>query len=418
MKHFLIRNKTTHMKLKYNKRNVIVTAFMGLFSTISSQAAVESDLLVGYTRAASANRGGNDQIVAQIRQGIIRMNNANRNSRTDVTVVERSIAEFSIEENGRDLIDMLTEWRNRRGGTSEGVSQRDLEERLGVDLSCIVSVGGGVRGVAFLNNPYSAVIVSQARLHTLGHEVGHNYNAVHDQGSELVASSSNSLSGNRYTFMASGGRSNGSIVDHYSNPDVSYQGAVTGTRDRNNARRLFDQRNVRANFRSRPANPRPPAPRPPAAPTPPTNPGGGIVPGDDFQELQFRHSNRCVDNQGSTRRRTSYIQWRCRSHVNGSFRFERRGGGFWRIRSQRSNLCIDMTGTSRNRGEIVQWPCNNHRNQQWRIVQRGGSTSPWFWLQARVGRRCMNQSGVSLANRGPIEQFACRDLDWQWLRFR
>ena len=383
------------MNTQHYKRVVLTTALLGLFSPISSQAAVESDLMVGYTRAASANRGGNNQIVAQIRQGIIRMNNANRNSRNDVFIVERTIAEFSVQENGRDLRAMLTEWERRRGGNSGGVSQSDWESRLGIDLSCIVSTGGGVRGVAFLRNPYSAVTVGQARFHTLGHEVGHNYNGVHEEGNAMAPSSSNSLPGTRYTFLASGGQSNGNIVDHFSNPDVSYRGARTGASNRNNARRMFDQRNTRANVRGR-----------------------TVEPAGTYQQLQFRHSNRCVDNKASTRRRTSFHQWSCGPNANRNFRFENRGGGFWRIRSQRSNMCIDMTGTSRNRGEIVQWPCNNHPNQQWAIIKRGGSTSPWFWLRARVGNRCMNQSGVSQANRGPIEQYSCRNLDWQWLRFR
>lgn len=368
----------------------------GIGFTSSASAQTTPDLMVGYTKRAKDSRGGESQIKAQIRQGITRMNRAHANSLTKVRVTERALIEFPYNEGSRNLSSVLGDWRNGRMGTAFGRSQRSWENFLGRDLACIISTAGGVRGVAYLNNPYSAVTVGQARFHTLGHEIGHNYTAGHAQGNTMRAGSGNQLPGDRSTFLASGGKSNGSIVDYYSNPNVSYLGARTGTADKNNAARILNNRFARQNSKSKTVNPPP-----------------------GWVQLEWRHSGRCVDNKGGTARGTEIHQWDCGASANRHFRFEDKGGGYYLIRSQRSNLCLDMTGNSANGTKIHQWTCNaSNANQGWRLSQRGGSNSPWFWLQAQRGGKCMDVAQRSTARGARIHQWGCGDAANKQLRYR
>ncbi|MEM9237271.1 MAG: LamG domain-containing protein [Verrucomicrobiota bacterium] len=236
-----------------NPRNLALALLLPL--STAGQAGVEADLLVGYTTGARDARGGDAQVIAEIRQGILNTNLAHDKSLTDATVNERMIALFSISETGRDIGGMLGEWRRQRGGNSFGQSQAYWESFLGIDLSMIVSnaATGGSNGQAETPGVYSSVRVNRLNQPTFPHELGHSYSAIHEQGHTFNSSGGSS----RTTLLDSRGRNYGTIVNNYSNPSVTEQGGTTGTASDNNALRIFNQRLVRQNVRAANNNPSP-----------------------------------------------------------------------------------------------------------------------------------------------------------------
>ena len=247
-----INRTNIHTNMKLNRtlvRVLSITVVLGFAA--EAQAQTIARIGVGWTKRAQDRKGGKNQFVAQLNRGGSRMSAQHRNSGTNnrVQLQARNLFPRFNDSNG-DLRNHLTAWsRGNVGTTDTGRSRQDWGNRTRIDLESFCTIGGGVRGVAFLNNPFSAVTVNQIQFHTLGHEVGHNYTCGHAQGNTMQRTSRNSLPGTRRTSLASGGQSNSTIVDHYSNPNIRYRGARTGTSSRNNASRVRSNRGRRASRR-------------------------------------------------------------------------------------------------------------------------------------------------------------------------
>lgn len=238
------------MKLNRTLLRVLsVTVVFGF--AVEAQAQTIARIGVGWTKRAQDRKGGKNQFVAQLNRGGSRMSAQHRNSGTNNRVQLQARNLFPRYNDGRgDLRNHLQDWSQGRVGTTDtGRSRGDWGNRTRIDLESFCTVGGGVRGVAFLNNPFSAVTVNQIQFHTLGHEVGHNYTCSHGRGNTMQPSRRNSLPGVRRTSLASGGQSNSTIVDHYSNPNISFRGARTGNAQRNNASLVRNNRGRRAGRR-------------------------------------------------------------------------------------------------------------------------------------------------------------------------
>jgi len=141
------------------------------------------------------------------------------------------------------------------------------------------------------------------------------------------------------------------------------------------------------------------------------------LPPAGWTQLEFQHSNKCVDNKAGTTNGVGYHQWSCGSNPNRNFRFEPLGNNRWLVRSEKSNRCLDVAdGFSDNGAKLHQWDCNaGNPNQKWQIVDRGNG---WFNLKAERGGRCLEVAGGRTNPQARIQQWNCSDAGHRLLKFR
>lgn len=201
------------------------------------------DVVVGYGKEARITDGGYSQIEARIIAAVDRMTTAFANSGiADAQVMllgtiedpDYLFSENSATNMGVEISDLRTE------GDGDLDTVTDFSNQLGADLTSFVILQGrgGTAGVASADK-YTVVArtsMTPGRM-VFAHELGHNLGCTHAWG-DTNHNTDNSRYGWRFeapvtnqryeTIMAYDGGFGGVTIQHYSNPNIFYEGARTG----------------------------------------------------------------------------------------------------------------------------------------------------------------------------------------------
>jgi hypothetical protein len=230
-------------------------------ANVAPDSASQVDVMVLWTPAATAAAGGTTAMRSLVDLAVANTNQAYANSGVTQRIRLVHAAEISHTESSPNTD--LT----RLTGTSDGYldSVHSLRNTYGADVVTLVGgtyAGSGYCGLGYLMNYVSTGFATNAfnivdRSCAAGnlsyaHEVGHNMGLHHDPanaGSTAAYSYAFGYpdpGGAFRTVMSYGGAPR---VRHFSNPNVSYNGRVTGTSTQNNARALNNTASTVANFR-------------------------------------------------------------------------------------------------------------------------------------------------------------------------
>jgi len=239
------------------------------------------DVLVAYTPAARANRGGTAAMKAHINLAVAETNQAYQNSQINTRLNLVMAAEVNYSESG-DIITDLSRLRGKSDGYMDEV--HGWRESVKADMVSLISVDNQYCGIAYmmtnLSNysesfAFSVVHVTCATsYYSFGHELGHNMGSAHDRANAGAALFDFSFgyqapNGAFRTIMAYNCSHGCPRVQHFSNPSVSYGGQPTGIdfdidafNSADNARSINNALVTVANFRVS----SPPLQDPPLAP--------------------------------------------------------------------------------------------------------------------------------------------------------
>ena len=226
------------------------------------------DVMVVYTTAAKNANGGQNGIEALIDLGISLANTAFNNSQINTQFQLVHAAEVSYTESGNyntDLsrlrstndgfMDEVHGWRNTYKADLVALIEDNLGGACGVAY-VMTNVSSGFAGWAFSVTQDSCISG-----YTLAHELGHNMGSQHDRlegGTGAYPYSFGHKEGGKFrTIMAYPCSTNCIRINHFSNPNVRYQGNwVTGidhnsdpANSADNARAFSNALSTIANFR-------------------------------------------------------------------------------------------------------------------------------------------------------------------------
>lgn len=226
------------------------------------------DLLVVYTPAARQLLTALGSVDHLVNLSVAEGNVAFANSGIVPRIRLVHMAEIAYEEKPpyEDLGDLLFKAANPADGVMDEI--HTLRDRFKADfVQLITRSREGACGIAFLmrgsNNrnfaPLAFGVTSSLCLApsvTLIHEIGHNLGSNHAPGDPLGQGAFSYSLGfkspvsNFHTVMAYTCTGGCPQVLHFSNPQVRYQGEVTGSNTQNNAQSINNIRTVAANFRN------------------------------------------------------------------------------------------------------------------------------------------------------------------------
>ena len=251
--------------------------------TLPPAAAADSstviDVLAVYTTTAKNANGGQNGIEALIALGISLANTAFTNSQINTQFRLVHTAEIAYPESGNYNTD-LSRLRNATDGFLDDV--HTLRNTHKADLVTLIEDNiGDACGVAYVMDSVNASFAGWAFSvaedacisgYTLAHELGHNMGSMHDRAEGGTGAYPYSFghkeAGKFRTIMAYPCSPSCPRINHFSNPNVSYQGSwVTGV-DHNtspatsadNARAFTNALSTVANFRNSGDTTAPPAP--------------------------------------------------------------------------------------------------------------------------------------------------------------
>lgn len=247
-----------------------------------SGGTAELDILVLYTARAAEARGGTNAMLAHINQVFAESNQSLSNSEAPVTFRLVRTAQVNYDDStvapdssGYEVV--LNALRSATDGQMD--EAHTLRNQHGADLVSLwlsppkSGAGGFVVGKAYLmtqntnvagyaNFAFSTVDVDYAGgvSMTFPHEIGHNLGCAHDKNNTTVSGvysdsygyQQDLISPKFFTIMAYAvGCQNCTRIDHFSNPNVDYQGIPTGVSGQiNNVRALAYTAPIAANWRA------------------------------------------------------------------------------------------------------------------------------------------------------------------------
>lgn len=180
---------------------------------------------------------------------IARANEGFRNSNINIEYENAGILNLDYSEQGLTNSALLSQMNNKNSAL--GAAVQEFRDRQLADLAVLItSDNKSTCGVAYINASKATALstvawsCSAANL-TFGHETGHNLGANHSDGYKQVQQAP----GWR-TTMADANNCSISCprINHFSNPDVTYNQLPTGTANQNTARILNQNAQKVANF--------------------------------------------------------------------------------------------------------------------------------------------------------------------------
>lgn len=251
----------------------------GLSPATAADSGTLIDVMVVYTTAAKNANGGQSGIEALIALGISLANTAFTNSQIPTQFRLVHTAEIAYTETGNYNTD-LSRLRNTADGFMDDV--HTLRNTHKADLVALIEDNiGDACGVAYVMDSVSAgfagwafSVVEDACIssYTLAHELGHNMGSMHDRveggTGAYPYSFGHKEAGSFRTIMAYPCIPACTRINHYSNPNVRYQGtwptgidhSVDPAHSADNARAFTNALNTVANFRNSGDTTAPPAP--------------------------------------------------------------------------------------------------------------------------------------------------------------
>jgi hypothetical protein len=241
--------------------------FPGEELSIETQAEMdegnEFDVMVVYTTAVRDFEGGTEAVEALINLAVDETNQAYENSLINprLRLVYQDLVDYNEVDSWTDL--------SRLRGTSDGYMDivHPLRDVYGADLVCLIRRGGTSLGylMTFLSTNFSSSAFSVVSntlatgFYHFGHELGHNmgcHHAVGDSGTLRGDGLYNYSHGWRWVgdstteFRSIMAYSPGTIAQHFSNPNVLYDGVATGRVNlEDNARTINNAAYTVSNFR-------------------------------------------------------------------------------------------------------------------------------------------------------------------------
>ncbi|MFC3645065.1 reprolysin-like metallopeptidase [Aquibium oceanicum] len=211
-------------------------------------AAVQIDILGAYTPEALA---ANANIKNTIQLGVDLANAAYIASNAEVSLrLVGTVQVAGYSETGKTYNDLLYDLTDGTGGMAAVHAQR---ETLGADLVALLVNHTEYCGIAWVNSSaayaFSVTTHTCVKSHTLSHELGHNFGALHDVANSGSNPPYNYGYGyihpqNLFRTIQSYGAPCGycTRIGNFSNPDVTYNGHVTGTVTTHNVARVHRER--------------------------------------------------------------------------------------------------------------------------------------------------------------------------------
>ncbi len=210
----------------------------------------------GFTRIAANQAGSQRNVRGAINAGLGNTNRALRDSRTNTRIIRGALEVYGrYIEGSRTVGAALADWRRRRGNIGRnGRNQTQIQHENGTRADFMMLIirrnARGNNAEATPDTGYSCLKGNRERQPTFPHEIGHNLSGLHSHANRMVRSNRNQLPRNTYTLIGSGGRGFRDVANRYSNPNLRYRGATTGSRgNRENALRINRARVSRSRIR-------------------------------------------------------------------------------------------------------------------------------------------------------------------------
>jgi len=199
------------------------------------------DLMVVYTPAARRAAGGATSMQALIDLAVAETNDAYSASGINTQIRLAYATEVNYTESGSASTDL-----RRLTDTNDGIMDNvhDLRDAHGADLVSLFTDDRSSCGNAWVMRSQSASFEDHAfsvvwwncatGYYSLGHELGHNMGLVHDRGNSSISGLESYSYGRRFTGNSGTvmrtimGYSPGRRIQHFSNPNVRFDGQRTG----------------------------------------------------------------------------------------------------------------------------------------------------------------------------------------------
>lgn len=252
----------------------------GTSSTTTTLPAVAGspvtiDVMVVYSPQASINAGGSSGIETQIMNAVAMANQDYINSQINMQINLTHMEQVAYAETG-NMSDALTALVSTNDGKMDNV--HTLRNQYGADQVALVDTDGNYCGIgyemssgwnssAFAQYAFSVVQPGCFSNHTMSHEMGHNQGNSHDHDTD-VSSGYTPAYPYGYGYRVCGVfhdvmsyACSSSRIPYFSNPNVLWNGNVTGVADwADTARSMTNTAPIIASFRSPSATTMPLAP--------------------------------------------------------------------------------------------------------------------------------------------------------------
>ena len=223
------------------------------------------DVMIAYTPKARANASGQSGIEAKIVNAVAKANQAYINSQIDMQINLVHMTETNYIESGSTSTSLSAVTSASDGKMDE---LHALRNQYGADQVVLITADTSACGTGYLMTSPSTSFASYAFSvvhddskysclgnHTLAHELGHNQGDHHDDASTTGVGAYPYSFGHRvcqtggFRTVMSYSCSGGTRVGQFSNPNVLYNGVVTGTSAADNARSMTNTKAIVAAFR-------------------------------------------------------------------------------------------------------------------------------------------------------------------------
>ena len=224
------------------------------------------DLMVVYTAKAKSNASGQAGIETRIANAVAMANQAYINSQIDMQLNVVYTGEINYAETG-NMSTSLSDLIGSYDGKMDTVHA--LRNQYGADQVVLITADTNYCGIGYVMTypdvsfaPYAFSVVHDDSVYaclsnnTLAHELGHNQGNQHDKDSANYRGAFDYSYGYRlcqiggFRTVMSYACTGGNRVSYFSNPNVLYNGMVTGTATENNALSMTNTKAIVAAFRA------------------------------------------------------------------------------------------------------------------------------------------------------------------------
>lgn len=261
--------KAKKLNKKKGKKSNSNNSTEGSNEIVASADGAVVKVLVPYTPSAMNAAGGLAAMLALINLAVIETNTAYANSQVTSRIALAGTVLLE-DATGLNMSQKLSALANTNDSYFNSVHA--LRQSLGADLVAMIAENTEYCGIGYLMQnlaisfaSFGFSVVSKVcatGYYSFGHEIGHNMGLNHDRANAGTPSTVEPFSYafgwhftgiNNVPYRSIMAYAPGLRVPYFSNPAVSYMGAVTGTVTDNNAGALNITMPVAAQFRSDPA---------------------------------------------------------------------------------------------------------------------------------------------------------------------